>query len=111
MDRSSESSFVVSEGDNSVDKIFASLRDGDDQFIVGSGVQVTDSTHIITGDGNDTIGLDGLQPNDPVWIFSGSGNDAVAVNDGQLDRLYVDTGSGADLTQSAEIDRGCSTGF
>ena len=93
----SESSFVVSEGDNSVDKIFASLRDGDDQFIVGSGVQVTDSTHIITGDGNDTIGLDGLQSNDPVWIFSGSGNDAVAVNDGQLDRLYVDTGSGADL--------------
>ena len=39
------------------------------------------------------------------------GMDAVAVNDGQLDRLYVDTGSGADLTQSAEIDRGCSTGF
>jgi len=102
----SDNPFLVSADDTSVDRLFASLEDGNDQFVTNSGVQLTDSALILTGDGNDTVGLDGLQSSDIVRVRTGSGNDSVAVNDGQVDRLYLYTGSGADLisVEGTEVD-------
>lgn len=90
--------FVVARNtDQLPGNIFLNTKGGDDQVIISENVEIRHSLVVLTGQGNDSVGIAGAV-NGKAIINTGSGDDTVAFRDSEINgNLFVNTGSGNDV--------------
>ena len=98
--------FVVSESNQLDGNLFMFLREGNDEFSMGPGIELNQSATIYGGAGNDQIGFE-ADVQRRVRIFGQSGDDQISIRNTSARNLKVSSGIGDDFVsiRNTELQR------
>lgn len=100
--------FVVRTGSNTIEgNLLVRLRDGNDQFVIDDGISLQRSARILTGRGDDSVGIGASTIGRKLKVITYRGDDTVAMNGTTAHKVFISTHKGNDAVSidDAQITR------